>query len=660
MSELRWRLADDERDGQPALFDVDNLVGPQRGTGSLSGMEFLHVAARRILNRVPAGSRMPMHWTINAYRGCSHACLYCMAPDTPVLMADGRTKPISDLRVGDRIYGTERRGNYRRYVPTEVLAHWRTIKPAYRIELEDGTSLVASADHRFLTNRGWKHVTGRDENGRQRPHLTTTNELLGVGSLADPPKQSDSYRQGYLTGMIRGDAHLGAYYYRRPGRLHGTVFRFRLALADLEALDRAAEFLASFGIRTTRFAFTPKTERHREMAGIRASSRASYFAILNLIEWPREPDHEWQLGFLAGIFDAEGSAAPVIRISNKDPEILGRTAGALGTFGFDHMLEGPNAIGCFTVRIRGGFAERLRFFHLTDPAITRKLTFDGLAIKSDARLRVVEVRPLGIEIPMYDITTRTGDFIANGVVSHNCFARPTHEYLGLNLGEDFDRKIVVKINAVERLRAELGEPKWQHEAIAMGTNTDPYQRCEGKYKLTRGIVEVLGQHANPFSILTKSPLVVRDLDLLKAAAARAEVSVHFSLGTLDHDAWRATEPGAPDPRRRVDAMARMADAGIDTGALIAPVLPGISDRPEQLAEVVKAIAGAGGRILGASALYLRHGTREHYLDWLAGYDPDLHRRYLDAYRGNAYLRPDYSQWLNATIARLAEEHGART
>jgi DNA repair photolyase len=233
-----------------------------------------------------------------------------------------------------------------------------------------------------------------------------------------------------------------------------------------------------------------------------------------------------------------------------------------------------------------------------------------------------------------------------------CFARPTHEYLGLNLGEDFDRKIVVKINAVEKLRVELGDPRWSGESVAMGTNTDPYQRCEGKYKLTRGVVEALTERANPFSILTKSALVVRDLDLLSRAAERTDVSVNFSIGTLDEQAWRATEPGTPHPQRRLDAMRRLSAAGIRTGALIAPVLPGISDRREQLQAVVEGIQDAGGTILGALPLHLRPGTREHYLTWLEHYDPDLHARYLRAYAGRAYLKAEYGQWLTRTVSEL--------
>jgi len=183
-----------------------------------------------------------------------------------------------------------------------------------------------------------------------------------------------------------------------------------------------------------------------------------------------------------------------LRFSNTDPEILGRIMVALDRFEFDATIDGePLGHGhpAAAVRIRGGLKEHLRFFHLVDPAISRKRDIEGQALKSMADLRVVSIEDTGLTLPMFDITTGTGDFIANGVVSHNCFARPTHEYLGLDIGDDFERKIVVKINAVERVRAELADPNWTREGVAMGTNTDPYQRCEGKYKLTRGVVEAL-------------------------------------------------------------------------------------------------------------------------------------------------------------------------
>src|SRR5262245_35590442 len=194
--------------------------------------------------------------SINPYRGCEQGCVYCVGGDTRILMAGGSCKPLSGIAVGDEIYGTEKRGHYRRYVHTRVLAHWRTVKPAYRIRLADGTELVASGDHRFLTERGWKFVT-RGEQAAQRPYLTVNNTLMGFGATRTMQAAQDAgaYRRGYLCGLIRGDGHLGVYRYSRPGRANGDQHRFRLAMADVEALDRAALFLAEFGIGTDRFLF---------------------------------------------------------------------------------------------------------------------------------------------------------------------------------------------------------------------------------------------------------------------------------------------------------------------------------------------------------------------------------------------------------------------
>ncbi len=224
-----------------------------------------------------------------------------------------------------------------------------------------------------------------------------------------------------------------------------------------------------------------------------------------------------------------------------------------------------------------------------------------------------------------------------------CFARPTHEYLGLGLGQDFDRKLVVKVNAVERVRAELRSARWHGEHIAMGTNTDPYQRAEGRYHLTRGIVEALGEARNPFSILTKSTLILRDLDLLVAAAARTDVQCNLSIGTLDEQVWKATEPGTPHPRRRVEAVRRLNDAGIPTGVLMAPIIPGWSDSPEQLEEVATACVEAGAVFVTPIALHLRKGVKEHFLSFMAQRRPELHADLARRYARSPYLSPGEQQ-----------------
>jgi hypothetical protein len=176
---------------------------------------FYEVRAKSALNRVPERSRMPFRWTVNPYRGCSHACSYCLGGETPVLMGDGRTAPLAEVRPGDHVYGTVRRGPYRRYAVSRVRDHWETIKPAYRLTLEDGTELIASSDHRFLSGRGWKHVTGTEQGPGRRPHLTLNDKLLGTGKFAAPPDDWPDYRRGYLCGLIRGDGHVGSYDYER-------------------------------------------------------------------------------------------------------------------------------------------------------------------------------------------------------------------------------------------------------------------------------------------------------------------------------------------------------------------------------------------------------------------------------------------------------------
>jgi DNA repair photolyase len=213
-----------------------------------------------------------------------------------------------------------------------------------------------------------------------------------------------------------------------------------------------------------------------------------------------------------------------------------------------------------------------------------------------------------------------------------CFARPTHTYLDMNAGRDFETKIVVKVNAPQVLRRELAAKRWKGEHIAMGTGTDPYQRAEGRYRLMRGIMEALIDHRNPFSILTKGTLILRDLDLLQKAAEVAPVSAAFSIGTLDEQVWRETEPGTPHPRARMEAVRSLTDAGIPTGILMAPILPGISDRPDQLREVVEAAIDAGATHVSPIMLHLRPGVREEFLPWLENEHPDLVERYLQMYR----------------------------
>jgi DNA repair photolyase len=466
---MRWDGLRHDGAEQAALFGTD-VAARTFDTPEFAGMQFFEVQARTIVNRVPAASRMPFRWTINPYRGCTHACTYCLAGDTQIVMADGTTRMLADLEVGDQVIGTRRDADRRRYVPTTVFAHWPVRKQAYRIVLHDGTELLASADHQFLTDEGWRYVEGRG--------------LIPIG---------------------------------RPGVASGTI--------------------------------------------------------------------------LIGAGREIGKPVP------------------------------------------------------------------GMAIPTDARLSVVSVEPLGEMRRLYDITTGTGDYIANGVVSHNCFARKTHTYLDLDAGRDFDSRIIVKVNAPELLRRELTKPTWWGEHIAMGTNTDPYQRAEGRYGLMRGILTALTDARNPFSILTKGTLILRDLDLLAAAARVTDVSVNVSVGSVDTSLWRQVEPGTPSPKARLDVCRRLTAVGIGCGVLMAPILPYLTDSPEQLDRTVRAIADAGATAVTPIVLHLRSGAREWFMAWLAREHPELVGSYDRLYGRGAYAPRSYQDDITAQVRELAGHYG---
>jgi DNA repair photolyase len=421
-------------------------------------------------------------WSVNPYRGCFHACAYCLSGDTPILMGDGTTLPLADVRVGQVIYGTVARGRYRRYVRTPVLAHWQTTKRAFRISLEDGTTLIASGDHRFLTERGWKYVSGKMGGPDQRPHLTIGNSLLGIGKFAPPPD---------------------------------------------------------------------------------------------------------------------------IDVQYKIEEVMQ----CLGALGFDAVLEPGNSNHrASNVRVRGGLREHLRFFHTVGPCITRKRDIEGQAVKSAAKLGVVRVEALGIEMPMYDITTGTGDFIANGVISHNCYARPTHEYLGLGAGTDFERKITVKPQAPQLLREAFERPSWKGELVVFSGVTDCYQPLEASYRLTRGCLEVCAEYRNPAGIITKSPLIERDLDVLQQLQKEARLSVSVSIPVWDRGHAHAIEPYVATPQRRMKTIERLAAAGLDVGVNVAPVIPGLSDA--DIPRILEAAHAAGARRAGFVFLRLPGSVKQ--------------------------------------------------
>ena len=234
-----------------------------------------------------------------------------------------------------------------------------------------------------------------------------------------------------------------------------------------------------------------------------------------------------------------------------------------------------------------------------------------------------------------------------------CYVRAFEHRADRPFDDRYGTSIRVKVNVADVLRRELSRPSWTPESVAIGAATDPYQPAEGRYRLTRACIQALGDHANPFSIITRGPMIVRDVDVLVEAARRASVGVTFSIPTLDEGVWRKTEPSTAHPRQRLRALKELVDAGIKASVGMAPILPGISDRPEQLAEVVSAAREAGATGVWANLLFLRPGTREHFLEHLREDWPELLPLYEDLYARRAYLGSAQTKPVRAQVADLA-------
>ena len=238
-----------------------------------------------------------------------------------------------------------------------------------------------------------------------------------------------------------------------------------------------------------------------------------------------------------------------------------------------------------------------------------------------------------------------------------CYARKSHTYLDLDSGHDFDSKIVVKVNAPDLVRKELAAPRWCGEHIAMGTNVDCYQRAEGRYQLMPGILAALRDAANPFSILTKGTLILRDLDLIGEAADRTDVGLAVSVGCADTGLWRELEPGTPSPQRRLEVCSAFTAAGLPCAVLMGPVVPFLSDSPARLEDTVRQIAQAGATSVTPIVLHLRTGAREWFFGWLAEAHPDLMPRYRALYGRGAYAPAAYQKRVTEQVRELAKRYG---
>jgi DNA repair photolyase len=238
-----------------------------------------------------------------------------------------------------------------------------------------------------------------------------------------------------------------------------------------------------------------------------------------------------------------------------------------------------------------------------------------------------------------------------------CYVRAFELRADRPFDDRYGRTIRVKVNVAAVLRGELSRRSWRKETVVVGAATDPYQPAEGRYRLTRQCLEVMRDFSNPTAMITRGPMIVRDIDVLSALARRAEVHITFSIPTVDDDIWRKTEPGTAHPRQRLKALEKLVTAGIDVGVGMAPILPGLSDRPDQIEAVVKAARAAGATGLWAGMLHLKDGTRDHFMSVLGKHWPELVPRYEQAYRDRAYLPPSFAEKTMDEVARLRSSNG---
>jgi DNA repair photolyase len=238
-----------------------------------------------------------------------------------------------------------------------------------------------------------------------------------------------------------------------------------------------------------------------------------------------------------------------------------------------------------------------------------------------------------------------------------CYVRAYEKRADRPSDDAYGRAIRVKTNVAEVLRRELSRPGWKRELVSIGAATDPYQPAEGRYKLTRACLHAFADLRSPVSLITRGPMIVRDVDVLAELAGRAHLTITFSIPTLDDEVWRRTEPGTAHPRQRLRTIERLASAGLRVGVGMAPILPGLSDRPDQLEAVVRAARDAGASHVWSGVLHLRDGTREHFLATLERHWPELLPRYLEDYRTGPYLKAEKTAPVTRAVSTLVSGLG---
>lgn len=436
-------------------------------------------------------------YALNIYTGCPHRCFYCVDENAPVLTPELRSVPIKDIKIGDKVLGVEFDGKYQRITVATVTNKFASIKEAYKVRLEDGTEIICSADHRWLTaRRGWKYTVGAMSGNDQRPYLTKQSKIIGYGKCADITisKETKAYKRGYLYGIISGDGTIGHYDYP-TGKRHS----FRLAMNEKVAVERTQRYLSDFGIKTFSFMFKSKD---KAMPAIRASGK-KVFRIEELI-YPNKndkTDSEYLRGFMAGFYDAEGNSCIPHRAYNTNKKLLALYEKALTAFGFTHKREpfrGGKNNNVEIVHLCGGAGEAIRFCQIADVAIRNKFSIINVALKNKAKTNVVSIEALNVEKKMIDITTTTGNFIAYGCVAHNCFA-PNVLHRDRKV---FHTEVKPRENIIEETKHYIESTGLTGKLVHLCFTCDPYPTGYDTAP-TREIIKLLKDSGNHVQILTK-------------------------------------------------------------------------------------------------------------------------------------------------------------
>lgn len=515
--------------------------------------------------------------------GCQHDCSYCLSMDTQILMYDGSIKTIGDIEIGDEIYGiVEGDGNtYKKFTKSIVTNKNIVAKEAYKIKLSNGNTLICSADHQWLTDRGWKYTTGEMTGENRRPYITENNQLMGFATLFDVPffEETDDYKKGYLRGVILGDANLKEYNYpERPYRHTDNQYHFRLALKDEAITDRVFDYLVWLGVEPDWFEFPMidrSTKEHYTVMAIRTSSKENFDEINDLID--AKKTREFRRGFLAGLYDAEGSSDILIRrVYNTDDKLIKEYTDALTAFDFEYTFDKEaktkNSV-CKTVRLVGGLSESIRFNNIVKCVkCNREGEIANIALKTFKAndLKIVSIKKLKDTQPLVDITTTTRNFVANGVISHNCYAKSLLDFRKLWNPKD------PAITNIEQAKRKIAKLPAGMPAIRLGGMTDPFQPLELEQRVTYEIIKALNEKRQPYLIVTKGDIIGRDeyLDILDPELAHIQVTITC----FDDDLYKKLDyEKAPLPSRRIWAVERLYERGFDVQVRLSPFIPEFVD-----------------------------------------------------------------------------------